>query len=169
MAQHSSSSRGCGCGNGGSFRPQLPPTPPDPCAGGLASVARAQESSCGCGKQTCSCKSRALTAPPTRTYDSEACPTFAISCETKQALRDCVKVAFCDFLRCASETLCPDGRFDLAQLSERKELQSDIINCVGQLACSFMHCVPEALCPDACETEAPADCLPCDYAVEVLR
>jgi hypothetical protein len=107
----------------------------------------------------------------TRNYNKEDCPTWAISCETKQALRDCVKVALCDFLGCLAETLCPDGKFDLDALKERnkeQELQTELINCVGQLACSFMHCIPDALCPETCETATPVDCLPCGYAVEVL-
>lgn len=113
-----------------------------------------------------------VAATPTRNYNKEDCPTFAISCETKQIFRDCAKVALCDFLTCLSETLCPDGKFDLEGLKARnedKQLQTDLINCVGQLACSFMHCIPEALCPPKCETETPVDCLPCDYAVEVLQ
>jgi len=112
----------------------------------------------------------------TKTYDSSKCPTFAISCETKSALRDCVKTALCDFLRCVTDTLCPDGKFQMATFvssdpEAQKKLQNDLIDCVGQLACSFMHCIPDALCPPTCEPPAPApiDCIPCDYAVEVLK
>lgn len=118
---------------------------------------------------------RSTAAPPTRTYDSAQCPTFAISCETKQALRDCAKVALCDLLRCVSEALCPDGKFDLDQFkaknddgTTKRSLQTELINCLGQAACSFMHCVPEALCPEPCGA-APVECLPCSYAVEVVR
>jgi hypothetical protein len=176
MATTHHASRGCASCGGGTRTTQPPAPTYDPCANALPPVARPPESSCGCGgKSSCGCK----TAAPAKTYDSEQCPTFAISCETKTALRDCVKTALCDFLRCMSETLCPDGRFDInrfqsgdseADRQAQKQLQTDLINCVGQLACSFMHCLPDALCPPACEQPAtPIDCVPCDYAVEVVR
>jgi hypothetical protein len=187
----SSSSRGCGTCGGGAYQPPAT-TPPvyDPCAGGLTSSATRREASCGCGcggGGSCSCgTSKAMVrVPATRTYDSAACPTFAISCETKQALRDCAKTALCDLLRCVSEALCPDGQFNLDRYKTPApvvddngnpttppaphSLQTDLLNCLGQAACSFMHCVPEALCPAPCDAPAPVDCLPCSYAVEVVR
>jgi hypothetical protein len=186
----SGSTRGCGsCGGGSYHPPAVAPSSCDPCAGGLTSSASRREASCGCGRGGgCSCGStamvRAAPAWATRTYDREQCPTFAISCETKQALRDCAKVAFCDLLRCVSETLCPDGQFDVERFSTKpppvivpggsaattpqRTLQAELLNCVGQALCTFMHCVPQALCPEPCD-RAPVDCLPCGYAVEVLR
>jgi hypothetical protein len=168
---YSSNSRGCGTCGGGTAKPPAPAPPTyDPCGGGLAMTAPRREASCGCGGgggSGCTCNQRPV-AVPTRNYNAKDCPTFAVSCETKQALRDCAKVALCDFLRCLSETVCPDGRFDLERLQKNERLRGDLINCVGQLACSFMHCVPEALCPEPCAPEAPVDCLPCGYAVEVL-
>jgi hypothetical protein len=186
----SSSSRGCATCGGGSYHPSAPPPAVyDPCAGGLAPSAVSRERGCGCGCSgggACSC-TKAVAR--TRTYDSAKCPTFAVSCETKLALRDCAKVALCDLLRCVSETLCPDGEFDLSRFEKheiapggigdaggtdavatpRPSLQTELINCVGQALCTFMHCVPQALCPEPCALPAPVDCLPCDYAVEVVR
>jgi hypothetical protein len=163
MAHSSSSSRGCGSCGGGTYQPPAPTPVHDPCAGGLTVHGRPKEKACGCR----SCRG---TAPVARNYHKADCPTLAISCETKQALRDCAKVALCDFLRCVTETLCPEGDFDLDVLRKNDKLGDELINCVGQLACSFLHCVPEALCPEPCdELPAPIDCLPCDYAVEVSR
>jgi hypothetical protein len=198
MATNSSSYRsGCGCG--GSTRAAMPASQsgisyryrsqPAPAPVGLSSSYRVAPSvradACQCGG-SCGCHAKSSTAPA-KTYDNTACPTFAISCETKQVLRECVKVALCDFLRCLGDTLCPDGKFDYQRLQRRysddrgdeqsdyqnntqRTLNTDLINCVGQLACSFMHCIPEALCPEPCQPpQLPADNLPCDYAVETVR
>lgn len=149
---YSSSSNRCGSCGGSSYRPPASSTPTyDRCAGGLSMTARPQEKS------------------PSKNYNKEDCPTFAISCESKQVFRDCAKTALCEFLRCVTETLCPDGKFELETLRDNKKLGEELINCVGQLACSFMHCVPDALCPEPLETPTPIDCLPCGYAVEVLQ
>ena len=146
-----SPSRGCSSCGGSHSTPAPSPTP---------------TSGCKCGSpQTCTCGSR---LPTTRTYDSTQCPTLAISCETKTALRDCLKIAVCDFLRAVSETLCPDGRFD-SNVFEYPNFGKNLIDDVGQLACSFIHCVPDALCGPTCETAPAVDCVPCDYAVEVQR
>lgn len=150
---------GCGCGCGGGAT-----TTPSGCGCGCTP----QTCGCGCGTQgqTCSCGSG---LPTTRTYDSALCPTFAISCETKLALRDCMKVALCDFMRCIGDTLCPDGRFD-SNVFNNDNIGKELIDCVGQLACSFVHCVPDALCGTECSSPPARDCEPCcDYAVEVLR
>lgn len=171
---HSHSSRGCASCGGTSYRPPAPSVPTyDRCIGGLSAPPAAKEAPCGCQRGGSSARPTPGSAAPTKNYNKDDCPTWAISCETKQALRDCARTALCDFLECLAETLCPDGKFDLEQLKERnkdRELQTELINCVGQLACSFMHCLPDALCPpDACEAETPVDCLPCGYAVEVLQ
>lgn len=167
---HSSNSRGCGsCGGGSSYQPPSPqPSPYDPC--GSTALTAPKEKACGCGKRggACSCKT-SRKAPAPRNYHKQDCPTLAISCETKTALRECARTALCDFMRCLSETLCPDGKFDIQNLQNNDQLRVDLVNCVGQLACSFMHCLPDALCPEPCEPAAPVDCLPCGYAVEVLR
>jgi hypothetical protein len=170
---YASSSPRCRACSGTSARAPAPSVPTyDRCAGGCGggrttpSPGRAARGGCGCGG-ACSTPSRTAIAT-TKNYRAADCPTVAVSCETKQLLRDCAKNALCDFLRCASETLCPDGRFDLAQLQGNENLGRDLVNCVGQLACSFIHCVPEALCPPSCETTPVVDCLPCGYAVEVV-
>jgi hypothetical protein len=167
---HSSSSRSCGA-CGGSYSPPSPqPQPYDPCGTAMVPT-KPKEASCGCGKRggACSCKTGRKKAPAPRNYQRADCPTFVISCETKQAVRECARTALCDFMRCLSETLCPDGKFDIERLSGNDQMRTDLINCVGQLACSFIHCLPDALCPEPCEPAAPVDCLPCGYAVEVLR
>lgn len=169
---HSKGSRGCGTCGGGSYTAPPAAAPVfDPCGNNLA-ISRPKEKSCGCGKRGGSCRcgtARPRPAPKPRNYKKEECPTFAISCETKQALRDCVRTALCDMLKCLSETMCPDGKFDISNVQGNAQLRTDLINCVGQAACSFMHCLPEALCPEPCEPAAPVDCLPCGYAVEVVR
>jgi hypothetical protein len=168
---HSPSNRSRGCGSCGGSHPSPAPTRLifDPCGSNLA-ISRPQEKSCACGKRggVCRCNTRPKPAPRPRNYNREDCPTFAISCETKQALRECARTALCDMLNCMSEALCPDGKFDIEHLRSNSELRTDLINCVGQMACSFMHCLPEALCPEPCEPAASPDCLPCGYAVEVL-
>lgn len=162
---------GCGCGGA-----KAAPTPPvsrtpaiDPCSPcvGVAQPAPPTTSSGGCG---CGCSGCHSCAPQTKTYDSSKCPTWAISCETKSALRDCVKEALCDFARCVTDTLCPGGRYDPKVFASR-ETRQELADCVGQLACSFLHCLPDALCPpdDCGPPQVPADCMPCGYAVEVLR
>lgn len=154
---HSPTSSGC-ASCGGSHRP-APPTPPTSTPDRCPSCSGRGGPSCTCGGRT-----------PARTYDPESCPTFAISCETKERLRDCVKDALCDFARCLADTLCPDGKFDSDRLKD-PTVRKDLTDCVGQLACSFLHCLPDALCPEECPPEAPSplDCLPCGYAVEVVR
>lgn len=147
---YSSSSNRCGsCG--GSYRSATSSatttTTYDRCAGGLRMTAQPKE---------CTCQQA----------DQEDCGLFSMSCETKRALRDCAKTAFCEFLLTLSEALCPDGKFDVEYLSKEKRLPRALANSVGQLACSFAHCVPEALCGAG---EKADDCLPCDYAVEVVR
>ena len=163
---------GCGCG-GAKTAPTPAPVsrrpatdPCSPCAG-AAPPAPPPTSSGGCG---CGCSGCGSCAPKTYTYDSSQCPTWTISCETKNALKDCVKQALCDFARCVTDTLCPGGRYDPKVIASR-ETRQELADCVGQLACSFLHCLPDALCPpDDCGTpQVPADCMPCGYAVEVLR
>lgn len=160
---HKPASNGCGTCGGGSYRPPTV-TPPvnDPCPGGIATTGKPRES-CGCAK--CAAK----TAPVKKNYNSDDCPTLSISCETKTAIRECVKVALCDFMRCTTDVLCPDGRFAMSNLSENKELGTQLIDCLGTALCSFMHCIPEALCPEEPKPTAEVDCLPCGYAVEVPR
>lgn len=166
------SSRGCGsCG--GNHRTPSPTAPTyDPCGGGLSATSRG----CGCGGRCGGgggCGRTAMTrrAAP-RTYDREQCPTWDISCESKQAMRDCAREALCGLMRCLAETFCPDGRFDIDEIQERGkdgEWVKQLINCVGQTACTFAHCLPDALCGPSCDASPVIDCLPCGYAVEGSR
>jgi hypothetical protein len=187
VREHATSSRGafmttssrCGTCGGSHHIAAPPPTPAyDRCTGGLEPVPRPPDKCTGCGGGCgddcgCGCSGCSKSEPRTKTYDSEKCPTFSISCETKDALRECVKVALCDLLRCVSGTLCPDGRFDsdIFDSTKNPDIGKQLIDCVGQAACSFMHCLPDALCPPACDDkpDSHVDCLPCGYAVEVVR
>jgi hypothetical protein len=170
MAHSHSSSRGCGSCGGSHQPPAREPTSPyDPCAGGLSSHALVREGGCGCG---CGgrggCRAGGALTPRQKTYGD--CAPWKPSCESQDALRECAKAALCDLLRCMSELLCPDGKFDYQALQASKTLSTDLVNCLGQAACSFMHCLPDALCADSCPpAKAPIDCLPCGYAVEVVR
>ena len=174
MAHGYSSSRGCSSCGGSSYQPPAPTvTPYDPCAGGRGSVAPPREVGCGCG---CGGRGGCARTAMTRTKTYGDCPPWKPSCETQDALRECAKVALCDLLRSVSEVLCPDGRFDLANFNQpsavnQPSIGEQLANSVGQALCSFMHCLPDALCPtDDCGSAAtPVDCLPCDYAVEVMR
>lgn len=152
---HSSSSYRCGSCGGTHRSSTTTTTTYDHCAGGLKMTAQTREAACTCGSG--------------KHYDKEDCPPFfAISCETKQALRDCAKEALCDFARCVTEALCPDGRYETATLRAANiKVGPQLVDCFGQLACSFLRCLPEALCEEG--EAAPADCLPCDYAVEVVK
>lgn len=156
--------RGCSSCGGSTSTPSPTPSPapaPTPCGCG---------GGCGCSGTTgCGCGCATAAAPaPKKSYDSADCPTFAISCETKAALRDCAKVALCDFMRAIANTLCPGGRFD-SNVFNNPDITKQLVDSVGQLACSFVHCVPDALCGPTCPPPATS-CEPlCDYAVEVLR
>jgi hypothetical protein len=160
---------GCGCGTP---KPKpskpAPPSLADPCAGGIPRSTRPPEVCGGCGG--CSAHGCQCGGPrPTKTYDN--CPPCRISCETKDALRECVKVAVCDFLRCFADTFCPDGEYD-PKIFASDKFGELLKGCFGQMVCSIAHCIPEALCPEPEECPPPAvapDCLPCGFAVENPR
>lgn len=167
-----------GCSScGKSHPPPSRPRPPVPdyCGGGIKAAPRAPEraSSCGCGGG-CSCDPRSR--PPA---DEECAPWCSISCDTKDRLRECVKDALCDFARCLADELDPttkppapvptepnpDGTINDVAAAR----QNPLVACAQQVALNFLRCLPDALCPEECapSTPAPAECLPCGYAVEV--
>ncbi|SNR51273.1 hypothetical protein SAMN06265378_106192 [Paracoccus sediminis] len=119
--------QGCGCGG----------IPADGCGCGCGGTSSCD---CGCGGQ----EARAF--PPARRDDDGGCVSiFSISCETRWRIRDCLKVSFCDFLRCVGDELC-----------EREEGDEiDLRECLEDFLCSFLTCLPDAICPP------PQPCKPC--------
>ena len=84
---------------------------------------------------------------------------FSISCETRWRIRECVKVSFCDLLRCMGDEFCerPSGK------------RPDISGCLEDFLCSLLHCLPDAICPppaahDCCPPRQISSCH-CNYAV----
>lgn len=99
-------------------------------------------SSCGCG---CGCHD-ARSFPPARYDDDGNCVgIFSISCETRWRIRECLKVSFCDFLRCMGDELC----------EARDGGEIDLRECLEDVICSFLRCLPDAICPP------PETCKPC--------
>lgn len=123
----------CGCGGAST------------CGCGCASTCGCGgTSSCGCG---CDCGGHEARAFPPARYDDEGrcLNIFSISCETRWRIRDCLKVSFCDFLRCMGEELC-----------DRKEGDDiDLQDCLEDFLCSVLTCLPDAICPP------PQPCDPC--------
>jgi hypothetical protein len=125
--------------------------------------------SCGCscqhGSGGCSCgKCGHHTFGAARYLDDGTCaPTGTVSCETRWRLRDCVKFAFCDMLRCMGDEMCDDD----CKLKE----ESDIGACVETFLCSLINCLPEAICPpekpvEQCCHGDPKPVCGCNFAVE---
>lgn len=156
-----------------------------------------QRSGCGCGcggaqaapnpttttGSPCDCPACTAAAPPptTKTYDD--CTPWKVSCETQDRLRECIKVALCDFLRCVDGELTQRERVSYStELAGEKPVAGvdeaattggfgdALLGCLVHLGESLVHCLPEALCPPepTCGTSAVAP-LPCDYAVETKR
>ena len=138
-------STGCGCGaakSGG-------------CSCGTSN-------NCGCGPSTnCSCNGHAGHAVSAVRHDADGnCEgLFSISCETRWRIRECVKVSFCDLLRCMGDEFCerPSGK------------RPDISGCLEDFLCSLLHCLPDAICPppaahDCCPPRQISSCH-CNYAV----
>ena len=121
--------------------------------------------SCGCGRGACDGTSGKCGHHPfgeARYEDDGSCaPTGKISCETQWRLRDCVKYAFCDMLRCMSEEMCDEN----CRLKE----EANIGDCVEIFLCSLINCLPEAICPPkkpekCCDPGHLSGC-GCNYAV----
>jgi hypothetical protein len=135
---------GCGCGGG---------TSGCSCGGHGGS----HGASCGC----CGGGHAAHQFPPAR-YDADGdCSSlFSISCETRWRVRDCLKVSFCDLLRCVGDELC--------DREEGKKI--DLGRCLEDFLCSFLKCLPDAICPPpepckpACAPRTVENCH-CNFAV----
>ncbi len=134
----------CGCGRGGKST----------CSCG-GKCGCGGHSSCGCGG------SDRRGFPPARHDEDGSCASlFSISCETRWRIRDCLKVSFCDFLRCIGDELC-----------EREEgKKPDLDKCLEDFLCSFLQCLPDAICPppERCEPACPPKTIEschCNFAV----
>jgi hypothetical protein len=146
----------CGCGGKSKGRCD--------CGGGHSSCGCGGHSSCGCGggHSSCGCGGHDTRSFPPARYDEDgSCASlFSISCETRWRIRDCLKVSFCDFLRCMGDELC--------EREEGKDL--DLGKCLEDFLCSFLHCLPDAICPppEPCEPCCPPHALEschCNFAV----
>ena len=123
--------------------------------GGCGCGARRQGRPCGCGGR------RAPSPPPVAAPADAPCPNpFVPSCDTRNALAQCLKVAICDFLWCFEQRVCESGKPDF------KELGPTLIQCLGTFLCSAARCIPETLCPPPeGECEVPL-CMPAGFATE---
>jgi hypothetical protein len=76
-------------------------------------------------------------------------------------MRDCLKTAFCDFVRCLGDELCDDD----CRFAE----EPDLSRCIEGFVCSFLNCLPDAICPPPkkepkCLPPRAPDCA-CNFAV----
>ena len=99
-------------------------------------------------------------SPARRKADGSCERTTSISCDTQWRVRECLKWAVCDLIRCLGEELCDDdGQF--AQ-------NPDFGVCLERFVCSLVTCLPEAICPPPERQEAcclPAIDCDCNFAV----
>lgn len=115
-------------------------------------------SSCGGGQTSFASNSNVAR------YDEngECASTSDISCETKWRLRDCLKVATCEFLNCIENEFCEDGTFNLGAVNS-----TALVDCLGTALCSALQCVPNAICaPRPDDSCVPPPALECNFAVE---
>jgi hypothetical protein len=95
-------------------------------------------------------------APARAVRQREKCPNpFIPSCETQQALAQCLKQVVCDVLRCLAHAVTPPPPTGKNTLS----------NCLLTAVATFAECVPDALCGPRTTPPTTAE-LPCDFAVE---
>ena len=121
---------------------------------------------CGCG---CGCGGNGASRqfqPARRDADGKCVSIARISCETQWGVRDCLKWAVCDLLRCFGEELCDeDGRF---ARDASGDVEMDLSACLERFVCSIVTCLPEAICPPPPRTEGCCveviDC-DCNFAV----
>lgn len=138
---------------------------------GRAASSPGHPSGCGCGgppKDGCGCDcgcdcgcggQNTRSFPPARLDDDGSCVSIlSISCETRWRIRECLKVSFCDFLRCMGDELCAREEGD----------EVELVGCFEDFLCSFLTCLPDAICPPP----PPPCCLPraveschCNFAV----
>ena len=112
---------------------------------------------CGAGQTTTTTAMTPYTAAPAlKSRQTPKCPNpFIPSCETQQALAQCVKTVICDVLRCLADAVTPPPASS----------SNTLVNCLRTAVASFAECVPDALCgPRATPPASPE--LPCDFAVE---
>jgi hypothetical protein len=116
------------------------------CSSGAASAA-----------SSASASSTAL-AKTSSTTKAATCPNpFIPSCETKEALAQCLKQVVCDVLRCLGEAV----KASAPPPSNAPTLK----DCLRTAVVSFAECLPDAICGPVGALPPVTD-LPCDFAVE---
>lgn len=123
-----------------------------------SAVGRSGGCGCGCGGSSVAttavatpCRPAPAPAPPAQ------CGAFTISCDTKNQLAACLKVALCDLLRALGQEVC----------GPTLSTNSAAGRVLRAAACSLFSCLPETLCPPPVPALPPAqagDC--CNFAVE---
>ena len=96
--------------------------------------------------------------------DSKTCRCdtnpFIPSCETQQALAQCVKTMFCDLLRCVGDAI------EQAVEKQDPTKVNPFVRCLETAVVSFAECVPDALCGPKVTPPPAQGQLPCEFAVE---
>lgn len=123
---------------------------------------------------SCGCTSFQTTAVARYDENGDCANLGKISCETQWKMRDCLKVALCEFLGCLGDEFCKDGTFKrpvevdpLTGLEEEKDLGDVLLCCLGNATCSVLHCLPSAICgPQQNNDCIPPPALECNFAVE---
>lgn len=150
-ALHHQGGSGCGCGGGGHLG--------DGCNCGGSGHSGCD---CDCGGRSGSCERCGHGhhfAPARYDKNGNCAPVTTVSCDTRWRVRECFKVAFCDFLRCLGDEICDDDcHFD--------EKQPNLGHCVETLVCSILGCLPDAICPPP---QKPARCLPAPQHAQDCR
>ena len=105
--------------------------------------------------------------------DGNCMDTMCISCETKWRVRDCVKLAVCEFITCIASEVCADGSFRMPKKIDEagnevdKDFGEVLLDCLGGAMCTTLNCLPEAICgPRNEEACIPPPALECNFAVE---
>jgi hypothetical protein len=121
----------------------------------------------GSSSNSCTCHSAGGSRqfPPARYKDDGSCASvLKVSCDTQWRIRECLKIALCDLIRCLGTGLCEDGKFASSPDPDY------FTNCLEGFACSLLACLPDAICPPplppeiCCEPLQLASC-DCNFAV----
>ena len=133
---------------------------------GCDTSAAASNSSCA----SCGCVSFKSTTVARYDEQGNCASPGQISCETQWQMRDCLKLAFCEFLSCLGNQMCVDSKFEMpvdAATGETKTVGEVLLCCLGESFCTVLHCLPEAICGPRQDNDCiPPPALECNYAVE---
>ncbi len=126
------------------------------CGGGAISTAMTKRTS-----TACSTTSAPAPAPVTTDANGKCQPSpWKISCETQNALADCLKQVICQFLISLDNAVCATGQPDFSNLGPK------LGKAAGAALCGALECIPAALCPPQPAQPQACDDLPCNFAVE---